>query len=159
MQWAGAIDFNVENIGVLENKQITVSFASEHSLTFEAGTVLFTLTADGSPSIDQDGYTNAEMYQGEQLDIHNIEFRSTSNQDEFYLAQNEPNPFSKETAIEFYLPSEVQVDFSVMDAGGKVILNESAFRPAGLNSIIITDKQLVGHSGILYYRIKNRFVC
>lgn len=60
------------------------------------------------------------------------------------LSQNSPNPFSKETSIDFFLPQQGIVDFKVMDLLGQEVHsqkiegvqgeNQFTFRPEGMES-------------------------
>jgi hypothetical protein len=72
---------------------------------------------------------------------------------EFTLGQNFPNPFNKQTTIQFALPQAEKVNLALFDINGrlvKVLLNGS--KDAGRHSVNLNTGSLP--AGIYYYTIK-----
>jgi hypothetical protein len=70
----------------------------------------------------------------------------------FYVSQNTPNPFSKETTIEILMPEDGTASFSVFDPLSRVIRDELLDLKAGRNTIKITDIEL-NSAGVYVYKI------
>jgi hypothetical protein len=71
----------------------------------------------------------------------------------FRLFQNSPNPFGKETHIQFYLPESSQVEFSVMNMLGVTVKHEMiGFLNSGPHTLRFIPTDL--DQGIYFYRIK-----
>lgn len=70
----------------------------------------------------------------------------------FSLGQNYPNPFALHTTIPFSLPTDAMVHFFVMDALGKIVLDQTFFAPSGNNTLDLNMRQFA--SGIYYYGIE-----
>lgn len=68
------------------------------------------------------------------------------------LYQNQPNPFSGRTQIDFYLPIAGKVDLKVQDISGKVVLVQQATFEAGRNSFFVNRKDLKG-TGVWFYTL------
>lgn len=70
----------------------------------------------------------------------------------FYVSQNFPNPFNSETVIEYYIPSESDVKFSVYNLLGEKILSEEYYNlQTGIHTLSFNASQL--SSGIYLYSI------
>ncbi|MGD2035910.1 MAG: tail fiber domain-containing protein [Bacteroidales bacterium] len=68
-----------------------------------------------------------------------------------YLGQNVPNPFSENTTIEYYLPSDViKANFYVYDLQGKQIKN-ATLAERGFGEVVIYGNEL--QAGIYHYSI------
>jgi hypothetical protein len=100
-------------------------------------------------------YTSAEAYnaQDEPMPVE-IDFRMDAGAQPkaFALYQNVPNPFSRTTLIEFYLPEAAQVHFAITDAGGRAWKTIQAGYEAGHHTLEIDSRELP--SGVLYYQLK-----
>ncbi|MEM9884522.1 MAG: HYR domain-containing protein [Bacteroidota bacterium] len=81
-----------------------------------------------------------------------IETRTSSLLERVQL-QNQPNPFTQTTTIQFYLPQSTSATLRVLDRNGKMIFLQSAFYQAGWNTVELED---TGNwsSGIYFYRIE-----
>jgi hypothetical protein len=68
------------------------------------------------------------------------------------LQQNEPNPFSQSSTMEYYLPSALQVKVTMVNNLGveKVILDQK--QQAGRHSIVLNADEFA--SGIYTYLLK-----
>lgn len=69
------------------------------------------------------------------------------------LLQNEPNPFSSSTMINFDLSRDCEAILSVYDASGRLLWEDRAMRKAGSHSIMYRSEE--GQApGILYYTLR-----
>lgn len=68
------------------------------------------------------------------------------------LEQNQPNPFTKQTRIDFFLPQQGTVRFFVMDAMGRLVYQKSVDCDYGNNTINFSQEEL--STGIYYYGIQ-----
>lgn len=73
----------------------------------------------------------------------------------FELYQNQPNPFQDNTSIRFFLPSDEQVDLTVFDASGRVVIQQRQEFRAGQQEWIVDQAQL-SSGGVYYYRVATR---
>jgi len=81
----------------------------------------------------------------------NFEFLGNDHQG-LVVSQNMPNPFSKETTIEFEISRDQKVWIEIVDYAGKVLLQQNRDFPKGVNTISINSEDL-DQSGILFFRI------
>ncbi|MBC7775118.1 MAG: T9SS type A sorting domain-containing protein [Phycisphaerae bacterium] len=68
------------------------------------------------------------------------------------LFQNQPNPFSRETSIGFYLPSSMEVTLSVFDVTGMLVFQKTATFDKGENVQTLSEADLSA-KGMLAYRL------
>ena len=90
------------------------------------------------------------------LQLKPIQFRVGSmigKEQNYFLSQNEPNPFSTSTNIYFSIPKEDQVVLTIYDRDGRTIKFFQGIYTAGLNLITIQKEELT-ESGLYYYSIK-----
>ncbi len=76
-------------------------------------------------------------------------------QESFKLYQNQPNPFSKETTIQFELLHSSSITLTVYDPEGKVLKEYKGNFEKGKNKIQINSKDLHKY-GILYYQMTTK---
>jgi hypothetical protein len=69
------------------------------------------------------------------------------------LEQNSPNPFSKETTIEFYLPQSGLIKLTLFDASGRTIYRVQEYFEQGTQKVSI-NKAEIKQSGLIYYQIE-----
>jgi len=69
------------------------------------------------------------------------------------LYQNQPNPFSNETSIGFYLPASMEVTVSVFDVTGSLVFQKTAAFAGGENVITLSDANLSA-KGVLVCRLE-----
>ena len=145
---------------------ISLSWNSNALQTIEAGDVLFTIVTDVESTIStsdvvtiSDRKLRSEVYVGESLEINNIELvvrDDTGSQIEVAtqtLLQNEPNPFTHETTISYYLSNtESTAVISIMDVMGKVIYSQNVNADKGWNTHTISQSDLSA-SGVYYYQL------
>ncbi|MBL0235051.1 MAG: T9SS type A sorting domain-containing protein [Saprospiraceae bacterium] len=86
--------------------------------------------------------------------VENI--KTTSGVYKFYLAK--PNPFKQETMIEFELPNEEAIIFTVYNPEGKLVWSKEKIYISGNNQMSISKEDL-GHSGLYYLHIQSKEFC
>lgn len=88
-------------------------------------------------------------------DFLSIEPQGIQKSEAFKLFQNEPNPFSNQTTIGFYLPGNSNVELILRDNTGRIIKRSKEYGIAGINHILLDD--LVGVKGLIYYQLITDF--
>ncbi len=68
------------------------------------------------------------------------------------LFQNQPNPFSDQTSISFYLPEGGKATLSIYDVSGKLLKEIAGEYSQGMNVEEISRSDLQG-AGMLYYKL------
>ena len=127
----------------------------------DAQSLLFTLVfksqRDGQLSESLSLYNNSltnEAYVGSDLSISDVDLNFTQDSGiDFQLNQNNPNPFSDRTEINFFLPEEGNAMLTITDLSGKVIMRSIRPFNKGLNTVKLTDAQLNGHTGVLLFNL------
>jgi SdrD B-like domain/Dockerin type I domain/Secretion system C-terminal sorting domain len=141
-----------ENIGLLDGA-LTASWAGK-AVTGKLFTMTFRAKTDGQLSefINLNNrYTEAEAYTlaGETMGLA-LKF---NHQDQnFALYQNQPNPFDKETTINFHLPQAQSATLTVYDVTGKIVKFMGGSYEKGDNQLKITVQDLP-ISGVFYYTL------
>ena len=154
-----------ENFGTMrhENGALTASWSrndgSPQRFDGEVFAISFTAKADGSLSemIRINGrFTQAEAY-NEHLERMNVALRfdTPSENDNFVLYQNTPNPFTDQTRIAFHLPSQTQATLTITDISGRKVKVWNLDGEKGYNEVIFDNAELLT-SGILFYRLETR---
>ncbi|MCB0608077.1 MAG: T9SS type A sorting domain-containing protein, partial [Lewinella sp.] len=69
----------------------------------------------------------------------------------FELLQNAPNPFRELTTIQFVIPEYGEVEFTIHDVTGKVVLRQNAGFAAGRHQLVVDADMLP--AGVLYYTV------
>ena len=162
---AGALAITESNFGLNKVSQgiITTSWNSNNAISVTNTEVLFTVEFVAKNNVDltksiaiTSDVTKAEAYNSG-LQSMNIELAGRSNAGVaetsiFELYQNTPNPFAKETVIEFRLPEAAPATLTIYDVTGKVHLIQTIEGQKGLNSIQIDRNKLSG-VGMFYYQL------
>ncbi|MBK9583497.1 MAG: carboxypeptidase regulatory-like domain-containing protein [Saprospiraceae bacterium] len=156
---SGVLEVHANNIGVISDKVITMSYASTEAINANEGAVLFTLTvkADKAMKVSEmislnSEVTRAESYNSD-LKVGRVSLGvRTAPVAGIELFQNEPNPFKGMTTVSFEMPVASTATLSVHDVTGKVVTVTNINAIKGLNSEIFTKDQL-GVSGVLYYTL------
>jgi hypothetical protein len=114
--------------------------------------ISYTLHIQGFPSIycAQDAQTTVSYYKIVVDATSGIESLSTS---KFDLAQNKPNPFNRNTVIEFSTPVHDFFTLKVSNILGKVIYSKNITADRGINKITLSAKDFT--SGIYFYTLSN----
>lgn len=101
-------------------------------------------------------YTTAEAYNGA-LELMSIQLDFTESEKpaaaEFSLYQNQPNPFSKRTAIRFYLPEAGKVTLRIFDSGGNLIQTLQKDYDQGFQNLELQKGDKFSN-GIYYYQLQ-----
>ncbi len=163
----GVVDVEQNNFALLNNYDgiMTFSLDDQQGITLTNNDLLFTIyfEAKQSSSVSEDinissKVTRAEAYNtdSEVLDINFVTriLTADGSYDGLEVFQNEPNPFSTETTIAFYIPESQKVNLTVYDAAGKVLVQESNDYKSGMNEFRLSSDQLTA-DGILIYRIES----
>jgi hypothetical protein len=158
---SGAIEMNANNVGVLSNDVVTMSFASNEAVSAKGDDVLFTMIVKANKAgnvsemmtLNSD-VTAAESYVGTDMTVGKLSLnvRTADVAEAIELFQNEPNPFKGQTTVSFYMPSAAKASLSVYDVTGKLVTVRDIDAVKGYNSEIFTTAQL-GTSGVLYYTL------
>jgi hypothetical protein len=155
----GALEVTANNVGVIANDVVTMSYASNEAISATEGEVLFTLVvkADKAMNVSEmisltSEVTKAESYNSD-LKVGNVSLSvRTAPVANIELFQNEPNPFKGQTTVNFNMPVAATATLSVYDVTGKVVTIRNIDAVKGLNSEVFTKEQL-GVSGVLYYTL------
>ncbi|MBK7700049.1 MAG: T9SS type A sorting domain-containing protein [Saprospiraceae bacterium] len=156
---SGVLEVNANNVGVISDNVVTMSYASTEAVNANEGAVLFTLTvkADKAMKVSEmislnSEVTRAESYNSD-LKVGKVSLGvRTAPVAGIELFQNEPNPFKGMTTVSFEMPEAATATLSVYDVTGKVVTVRNINAIKGLNSEIFTKDQL-GVSGVLYYTL------
>jgi len=70
------------------------------------------------------------------------------------LRQNTPNPFDKETRVQFDLPTASDILLSIHDVNGVLIKEFSGYYDAGLHELRFGRGDLGQHTGVLFYTLR-----
>lgn len=72
----------------------------------------------------------------------------------YELFQNQPNPFSEGTLIQFKLPEAMKARLSFFTITGKQVKVVEGDYAAGLNSVKLEDSSWMGQSGVILFRLE-----
>lgn len=157
----GLLDVNSNNVGLISNSVVTMSYASGDNISTNENDVLFTivLKADKATKVSEmlslnSLVTKAESYDSDykvgkiSLDVRTLPITNIE------LYQNEPNPFRGLTTVSFNMPKAAFATLSIYDVTGKLVTVRNIDAVKGLNSEIFNREQL-GSSGILYYTLES----
>lgn len=72
----------------------------------------------------------------------------------FSVGQNQPNPFAEQTIIPFALPEAKDVELTVSDAQGRIVLRRSGSFAAGAHQFVITGADLPASGGVYQYQLQ-----
>lgn len=154
---SGAVNVTEENFGRVGNA-VTTSWNSETALNATGDLFTMTFKSNTSGKLSDiinvsSAVTQAEAYVGTNLDIVNIALNNSAAADvEFALYQNEPNPFTANTAIGFNMPQAADAKLSILDVTGKVVKTISGNYAKGYNEIELSKSDL-GAAGVYYYQL------
>ena len=150
----GTYEKNQGYLSVSWNRSLmdnTLTEAPTFTLVFEAkesGQLSDFLTLSNQPTLIE-AYTADE----EVVDVA-LTFTEPSTQRPFEIYQNQPNPFSENTTIGFYIPQAASVRFSIMDVSGIVVYQSTAAFEKGENQILVSRNSLPAN-GVLYYQLES----
>jgi hypothetical protein len=158
---SGSIEMNANNVGVLANGNVTMSYATSEAVSANEGDVLFTLVvrANQATTVSEmitlnSAVTKSESYNSD-LKVGSVSLSvRTAAVASIELFQNEPNPFRGQTTVSFEMPEAGAATLSVYDMTGKVVVVRNIAATKGLNSEVFTKEQL-GVSGVMYYTLES----
>jgi PKD repeat protein len=103
-------------------------------------------------------FLQAEAYDNKgnhlNFDLHFLKPQSDIAQLELF--QNQPNPFHRETIIQYQLPFQSPVELKVFDQMGKLIFRKNLEGKKGINTINLNRNDLSG-GGLYYYQLQSKF--
>ena len=106
------------------------------------------ITSEKTPAIAWDKTETAL-----DLDLEFNSQQSTTSNQQLTLFQNQPNPFSIETTIPFYLPASSEVQFDFFDAKGKLLFSKKGFYEMGRQEMVLRKEEL-GVCGLVFYEMR-----
>lgn len=99
--------------------------------------------------------TKAEAYTQDLSKINvALTFRSNNEDNMFELGQNNPNPFTSSTIINFNLPQAGQATLTVYDMTGKILKNISGQYAKGKNEISLSAIDF-NAQGVMFYELES----
>jgi hypothetical protein len=152
----GAISFDHHDYNIIDNKFI-VSYINPGGITINNDEVLFTLLIKANEKINLNAKLKfdekimpSELYvvNSDEVTDLQLEYRTV----DFEVHQNEPNPFTYETEIKFYLTKLSEFDLKVFDINGREIYCKKSIGNEGMNSIIL-NKDILKTSGTYFYKL------
>ncbi|MCZ2102520.1 MAG: T9SS type A sorting domain-containing protein [Chitinophagales bacterium] len=163
---AGQLPLRQENIHHYMNKgktYINISFDKVQGLDVEEGVVLLNMIVmpESNTSTRDVLHLNGSALSPEiyneslETDALALRFIKPTVEQQNYLVQNKPNPFSQETVIGLYQAQAETVSVVIFDASGKMISSENLALQAGYNQITINNNQLKNRLGVFYCKIKS----
>jgi hypothetical protein len=151
---SGSISISNENFNI-KNDKLLFSWNNSEGVTVRDNEVLLTFVVQTEKSADvssilklTDNSIRTEAYVGEGLEIRNISIEFKGQQ--FALQQNQPNPFTKETAIRFNLPIAGEYNLTIFDVTGKEIYSQTSNGKLGANNVEINNS-IFDAGGVYYY--------
>jgi len=92
---------------------------------------------------------------GRTFDLHlKFDQQNSKKSNNLSLSQNQPNPFSENTVINYQLPKTGMVEFTIFDIQGRLLKTRTEQGNKGWNEVQVSKGDLpIG--GIYYYQIKN----
>jgi len=162
---AGQLDLTENNVAMYnaDNGSIAISWNDIKGVSLDQDEVLFELVFDvnENTSLAKQLFLSSSMTQTEaytsDLEILDIDltFRGIEAQ-EFVLYQNVPNPFSNVTEIQFSIPGDSDVTFSVFDMNGREVMRQNNSYTAGNHKITLTKEQL-NSTSVMYYQLESAY--
>jgi subtilisin-like proprotein convertase family protein len=156
---SGALTVNDENVGLRYEQDgiVTISWNDVSVVDLLEGSLLFDLQFEAleNNSLDlniNSIITDAVAYSGNEEKMELI-LERISEVGEISLQQNNPNPFSNTTRIDFTLPEAMQISMDINDASGKLLKKISGFYNKGRNSIELSANEIDAR-GVLYYTLR-----
>jgi len=147
-------------IGELSEDTYTVSWNDIQAISGN-DLITLSLTAQKDAAMSElisinSSKTVAEIYTGEALNTSKLSLRFAGNNadDTFALYQNEPNPFTDKTVINFNLPQASDATLKVFDVTGQVIYTQKRSFGKGLNSFTLERNELPS-SGVMIYQVES----
>ena len=160
----GALNITDENIGLryIAKGLVSISYHESEARTAEENELLFSLVLKSDdlrtdPFSISNSITTAEAYG---KDIYGVvtEFASEFGTNVTDLYQNNPNPWTGNTQIEFVLPENMEASISVYDIAGRVLYRVQESYKKGSNTITLDKEDLANYNGVAYYELVTKDV-
>ncbi len=162
---SGSLNLDESNFGFnrVSEGLLTTSWNATKANSVNPNEVLFTIEFTVKNNIEvakafaiTSDVTKAEAYSNA-AEPMSVEMTSRSSQGVvetgvFELYQNTPNPFAKETVIEFRLAESAAATLTIYDITGKVHFIQNIDGQKGLNSVKVDRSKLNG-AGMFYYQL------
>ncbi|MBK9107279.1 MAG: T9SS type A sorting domain-containing protein [Saprospiraceae bacterium] len=157
------IPINPEHLGwkYADNGYLLLSWHGEKDIQIAKGDVLFYLEYDQAPTsadlesleINSD-IISAEAYNANsEIVSWNLEQSEGRKSLSFDCGDPIPNPFSRETKLQFFISSHMEVSYSIMDMNGSVIYTKRENYREGQNALTIHKDQLSG-PGVYFLKLE-----
>lgn len=105
-------------------------------------------------SIDAE-MVSPELYHGDELIATQLALTIEQQvEDDFSLYQNKPNPFADETTIEYHLSVAGDIELSIFNMAGELLMHRRAKGYQGMNEIKV-DLSDLPDTGVLYYQLSS----
>ena len=166
----GTEDFSLSNYAVFDERgAVTVSFNGGFSLEKNQALLNFTFRANRDGKLSDLIFINSRITKVEAYSVENeilnidLHFKSEIEnfstrvvESQYKLYQNQPNPFSNSTEINFYLPVASYIELKIFDLSGKVLTSIQRNFEEGLQTLAI-DKYDFDGTGVFYYQLQTKF--
>jgi hypothetical protein len=147
---------NEENFRLDEkNRKISFSWGAlipQDIDEMELFSIALTKTIDITKVVLNSSITQVEAYaeDGELINLVLDQKSTPSSHNAFIVNQNSPNPFHNFTQIDFVLPEEGTVQFSVLNLNGKLLYGKNIQGKKGQNNIQLSRNDISGN-GLVFY--------
>ena len=144
---------------------LTCSWIKEESIILDNGKVLFFIKVKAKKEASlQDvfsitsektkafAYDTSEKAHGVELFFEDKKENIFNKESEFILYQNQPNPFSEQTEIRFYLPEDSDVELQILDVSGRIIKTISSPYTLGEHQVEL-KRNVFPSRGIYIYKL------
>ncbi|MCZ2100684.1 MAG: T9SS type A sorting domain-containing protein [Chitinophagales bacterium] len=161
---SGSLNMDASNYNALQAAQGKVAFSwnDYEGKSVDKDHVLFTVefraitnnTIANTVKLSSD-ITKAEAYTQDlsKIDVA-LTFRNSTLANLFELGQNNPNPFTTSTVINFNLPEAAPATLTVYDMTGKVLKTISGQYVKGNNEIVLTANDF-NAQGVMFYELES----
>ena len=165
---AQLVSVNSQSINLTEDQYsfkdgiFRLSWSDIHNKAFKEGEEFITLTfiANDDTRFDLDLNTESESSsEAYTRELQTMTLRLTDSYAqtaEVELYQNQPNPFSDRTSIDFTIPFDQEVTFTIFDISGNVKFESKALYVRGENRITVDRPEFGLNKGIYYYQIQTQ---
>lgn len=161
---SGALDVDTDNYNtqLVAQGKVPFSWNDVSGLTVNKDKVLFTVefraitnnTIANTIQLSSD-ITKAEAYTQDLSKINvSLAHRSITQTDVFELGQNNPNPFTSNTVIQFNLPQAGQATMTVYDMTGKKLKTITGQYAKGKNEILLSASDF-NAQGVMFYELES----
>ena len=151
------IDLKRENYYInFEASKLAVVWHDLSNRTIERGRALFSIITKPTQalsgiSVDENRIA-ANAYNANEIYTLKL-FNKAKEVNDFMVLQNNPNPFSDRTSIQYYLPNKGLVKVRLFDIDGRILYSSSKSMNEGWNEEKI-DVETIDKRGLIYYEIE-----